>query len=260
MMLHRLKRLNLITMRALAGLLLAAVSGLTGVAAAALSSPQEVMQSALVDWVATSNGVSPAQVTVAPLDSRVAVQPCAGGFQFDYPFISRDSVRVRCVKPNWQLFVKVGFTTPPTLTTPTQANSKAASPAAVEPPRQVVVATTNLQAGQVLQPEHLKLEKLDAEKISKSHYLDLAGLEGQELVRAIRAGEALRVTDLRQATLVRRGDLVVMTVGSPASFQISVKAEALQDGKLGEQIRLRNTESGRTLSAIVTGKGQARGV
>ena len=82
----------------------------------------------------------------------------------------------------------------------------------------------------------------------------------QELVRAVRAGEALRMSDLRQATLIRRGELVVMTVGSAATFQISVKAEALQDGKLGEQIRLRNTESGRTLSAIVTGKGQARGV
>ncbi len=64
----------------------------------------------------------------------------------------------------------------------------------------------------------------------------------------------------QRPTLVRRGELVVMTVGSPATFQISVKAEALQDGKMGEQIKLRNTESGRTLSAIVTGKGQARGV
>ena len=79
-------------------------------------------------------------------------------------------------------------------------------------------------------------------------------------MRAVRAGEAIRMSDLRQATLVRRGDLVVMTVGAPGTFQISVKAEALQDGKMGEQIRLRNTESGRTLSAIVTGKGQARGV
>ncbi len=258
MMRHDQTMLNLITMRALAGVLL--LASLAGTGGAHAATAQEVMQSALVDWVAASNGVQASQVTVAPLDSRVAVQPCAGGFQFDYPFVSRDSVRVRCVKPNWQLFVKVGFTTPPTLSAAPQAGSKPASVAAAEPTRQVVVVTTNLQAGQVLQPEHLKLEKLDAEKISKSHYLDLTGLEGQELVRAIRAGEALRVTDLRQATLVRRGDLVGMTVGSPASFQISVKAEALQDGKLGEQIRLRNTESGRTLSAIVTGKGQARGV
>ncbi len=259
-MLKMLEVLNLITMRVVAGALLFAAG-----ASAHAASAQDAMQSALVEWVAAKNGVSAGQVEVAPLDARVSVQPCAGGYVFDYPFVSRESVRVRCAKPNWQLFVKVGFTTP-TQALPPVAVSKpvnvAANPVASAPAAtgQVVVATVNLQAGQVLHPEHLKLEKLDAEKISKTHYLEIAGLEGQELVRAIRAGEAIRLSDLRQATLVRRGDLVLMTVGSPATFQISVKAEALQDGKLGEQIRLRNTESGRTLSAIVTGKGQARGV
>ncbi len=255
-MLKMLEILNLITMRVVAGALLCSAG-----ASAHAASAQEAMQSALVEWVAAKNGVASSQVEVAPLDARVSVQPCAGGFLFDYPFVSRESVRVRCTKPNWQLFVKVGFTTP-TQTLPPVAVSKPASTAVSAPAAasQVVVAAVNLQAGQVLHPEHLKLEKLDAEKISKAHYLEIAGLEGQELVRAVRAGEALRMSDLRQATLIRRGELVVMTVGSAATFQISVKAEALQDGKLGEQIRLRNTESGRTLSAIVTGKGQALGV
>ena len=246
--------LNLISMRALAGALL-----VVGCTLAQAATPQEAMQSALVEWVAAKNGVQASQVEVAPLDARVSVQPCAGGFMFDYPFVSRESVRARCTKPNWQLFVKVGFTTPPTLTPATTAVNKPVS-APVAAAGQVVVAAVNLQAGQVLHPEQLKLEKLDPDKISKTHYLEIAGLDGQELVRAVRAGEAIRTADLRQATLVRRGDLVVMTVGTPGSFQISVKAEALQDGKMGEQIKLRNTESGRTLSAIVTGKGQARGV
>jgi flagella basal body P-ring formation protein FlgA len=254
-----LEMLNLTSLRACAGALLLAA----GVGAQA-ASPQELMQSALVDWVAASNGVAPGQVTVAPLDSRVAVQPCAGGFSFEYPFVSRESVRVRCMKPNWQLFVKVGFTTPVgnTLATSTvTATAAAAKPAsAAASTGQVVVATANLQAGQVLHPEHLKLEKLEVEKISKAHYIELAGLEGQELVRAVRAGDAIRTSDLRQATLIRRGEQVVMTIGTPQTFQISVTAEALQDGKMGEQIRLRNPESGRTLTGIVTGKGQARGV
>ncbi|MFM8464287.1 MAG: flagella basal body P-ring formation protein FlgA, partial [Burkholderiaceae bacterium] len=59
---------------------------------------------------------------------------------------------------------------------------------------------------------------------------------------------------------VKRGEMVLMIVGTPATFEISVKAEAMQDGRAGEQIKLRNTESGRTLSAVVTGKGTARGL
>lgn len=223
------------------------------------ATPLEQMHAALTEWVGAQNGVPASQVQPAPLDSRVSVQPCAGGFSFDYPFVSRENVRVRCTKPNWQLFVKVGFSTPGIA----EATSPAVSPRAAPAPaefRQVVVASTNLSAGQTLQREMLKLERMDAEKVSKTHYMEIQGLEGQELVRSVRAGDPIRLSDLRPALLVRRGELVLMTVGSPKTFEISVKAEALQDGKMGEQVRLRNTESGRTLSGIVTGKGTARGL
>lgn len=226
--------------------------------------PQEQMSTALADWVAVQNGVSAAQVRVVPPDPRVAVQPCAGGFSFDYPFVNRENVRVRCLKPNWQLFVKVGFApaTPPSAVTPApRGAAPSPSPAAAAAEnRQVVVATVNLSPGQVLQPEMLKLGAIEPDKINRAHYLDTAGLSGMEVLRAIRAGEPLRQSDLKPALLVRRGERVIMTVGSPGSFQISVAAEALQDGHLGDQVRLRNTESGRTLSAVVTGKGTARGL
>ena len=124
----------------------------------------------------------------------------------------------------------------------------------------MVVAAVNMSAGQTLQRESLKLEYMDAEKVSKAYYLEMDGLEGQELMRALRAGEPIRVSDLRQATLVKRGDMVLMTVGTSKTFEISVKAEAMQDGKMGEQIKLRNTESGRTLAGIVTGKGTVKGL
>jgi flagella basal body P-ring formation protein FlgA len=124
----------------------------------------------------------------------------------------------------------------------------------------VVVAATNLPAGQVLQRDSLKLDRMEADKVSKAHYVENQGLEGQELLRAVRAGEPIRVSDLRPATLIKRGEMVLMTVGTPATFEISVKAEAMQDGRAGEQIKLKNTESGRTLSGVVTGKGTAKGL
>ena len=228
---------------------------LAAAACAHAATPQEQLNAALAAWVGAQNDVPPSQVDVKPPDARVSVQPCAG-YSFDYPFVNRENVRVRCLKPNWQLFVKVGFLQPP-------APANAPKPATAGPAaefRQVVVAAANLQAGQVLQRDSLKLERLDAEKVSKGHYLEIGGLEGQELVRAVRAGEPIRLSDVRPALVVKRGDLVLMTVGSPQTFEISVKAEALQDGKVGEQIKLRNNESGRVLSAIVTGRGTARGM
>ena len=238
---------------------IAAVSLLLAAVCAQAATPLEQMNTALTEWVGVQNGVPASSVTVVPPDTRVAVQPCASSYVFDYPFVSRDSVRVRCTKPNWQLFMKVGLvsgSTPATLTLGASAAKAAPAPEF----RQVVVAATNLPAGQVLQRDSLKLDRMEADKISKAHYLENQGLEGQELLRAVRAGEPIRVSDLRPATLVKRGEMVLMTIGSPATFEISVKAEAMQDGRVGEQIKLRNTESGRTLSGVVTGKGTAKGL
>ncbi len=240
---------------------------LPAAACAQPATPQQLMTAALADWVAGQNDVGPEQVTVGPLDPRLPVQPCAGSYQFDYPFVSRDSVRVRCTKPGWQMYVKVGFAAgaagtaaaarpPAPVPVPAQ---RAASPAPAAENRQVVVAASNLMPGQVLQPELLKLAPVEADKFNKAFLIELRGLEGQEVLRPIRAGDPLRMSDLRPATLVRKGEAVNLSIGTPASFMVTVRLEAMQDGRLGEQIKMRNPESGRTLTGIVTGKGMVRG-
>lgn len=237
-----------------------ALALLAACACAQAAVPQEAMTAALSDWVAAQNAADPAQVRIGPLDPRVPVQPCAGSFQFDYPFVSRDSVRVRCTKPAWQMFVKVGFAGTGTVAAPAPAApapAPAATPAAEI--RQVVVAAAQLAPGQLLQPELLKLGRLEADKINRSHLIDVAGLEGHEVLRAIRAGEPIRSSDIRPATLVKKGELVNLSIGAPGSFMITVKLEAMQDGRLGEQIRMRNPESGRMLTGVVTGRGLVRG-
>lgn len=346
----------------LAGLWLAIAS------LAQANTPQQALETALGQWVAAQTGAQPDQVKMAALDPRVQVQPCASGFSFDYPFVNRENVRVRCSKPNWQMFVKVGFSQQttqgivitrrdlppghvladadlemkpvavappggfddraqlagkqlrkalskgqPVLMQDLEKNQRALrarvalkagdllTESAIEridlPPgsggmplwianelapgtrlaksvpagqvlqttdiaesRQVVIATSNLNPGQPLKPEMFKLDRLDAEKISRTHLFDLSGLEGFELMRPLRAGEALRTSDLRPALMVRKGDQVNLIVGRPPEFMISVKVEAMQDGRLNEQIKLRNPESGTTLSGIITGKGAARGL
>jgi flagella basal body P-ring formation protein FlgA len=52
---------------------------------------------------------------------------------------------------------------------------------------------------------------------------------------------------------------VLLSVGSGA-YQVAARVEAMQDGRLGEQIRLKNPESGRTLSGVVIGPNQLRGL
>ncbi|MFZ9371928.1 MAG: flagella basal body P-ring formation protein FlgA [Limnohabitans sp.] len=41
---------------------------------------------------------------------------------------------------------------------------------------------------------------------------------------------------------------------------MTVRADAQQDGLMGEQIRLKNLESGRMISAVVSGPSSAKGI
>ncbi|MFM8757087.1 MAG: flagellar basal body P-ring formation chaperone FlgA, partial [Limnohabitans sp.] len=74
-----------------------------------------------------------------------------------------------------------------------------------------------------------------------------------------RPGAPIRSQDVRPALLVRRGQMVLLTVGQ-GGFMISARLEAMQDGRMGEQIQLRNRESGRIMTGVVKGPNQALGV
>ena len=84
--------------------------------------------------------------------------------------------------------------------------------------------------------------------------------ENSEAVREIAAGVALRSYDLRRALLVKTGKIVQLTITQAGGFSISARVEALQDGRLGDQVRLKNLESGRLVTGVVTGPNAASGL
>lgn len=126
--------------------------------------------------------------------------------------------------------------------------------------RSVLVARQNLMAGQPLEASMFETAEISARDANQRYYADLNGLEFVELARNLSAGEPLRQPDIRLAILVRKGHTVVLTIGVPSGLQVTLRSEALQDGRLEETIRLRNPESGRVISGIVTGKNAARGL
>lgn len=58
---------------------------------------------------------------------------------------------------------------------------------------------------------------------------------------------------------VRRGEAVSVVFLS-AGVQLSMRARALEDAAVGQNVRLQNTSSDRTIDAIVTAPGMARAV
>jgi flagella basal body P-ring formation protein FlgA len=87
---------------------------------------------------------------------------------------------------------------------------------------------------------------------------DPAGLEHMELVRDKQAGQVLYTNDIQPTLLVRKGQLIVVTMQGVPGLTITARLEALQDGRFGETVRLRNRESDRIVSAVVVGPNAAR--
>ena len=124
----------------------------------------------------------------------------------------------------------------------------------------VVVPKRLIQRGTVIEAEMLEEVSKTGGNVDNSMLQSLKDALAAEAVRDLSAGQALRSSDIRRAILVKQGQLVTMNVGEKSGFLITVRVEALQDGRMGEQVRLKNTESGRQISGVVVGPNLVRGL
>jgi flagella basal body P-ring formation protein FlgA len=232
---------------------------------------QASMFNQVKSWMAETHKVKAAEVTIAPLDPRVQIQACSKSLTVDHPFSSKDTVRVRCVDPVWQVYLQVSMPLPPPPPPPpVQANapvgvqgkpSSSSAASAVAPVSKTVVVPKKLiQRGTVIEADMLEEVSQTGGQVDNSLLQSIKDALTAEAVRDLSAGQALRSSDVRRAILVKQGQLVTMTVGDKSGFLITVRVEALQDGRMGEQVRLKNTESGRQISGVVTGPSMVKGL
>jgi len=240
--------------RALMAALLMAACALPSAALA--QSAQDKLLTEVRQWVAKTQNTTPAQVDIAPLDARVQVQPCPQPLQMDLPFASRETVRVRCGQPPWQLYLRLQAATLPKAGPPEVTQTRTVAAAT----RPTVVTRHLLQRGTRLEPGMLEEVSLPALGMDAQAVASMQDLLYGELVRDVPAGQVLRSSDIRRAVLVKQGQAALMSVGQNNGFQITVRVEALQDGRMGEQIRLKNPDSGRLLTGTVTGPNAVRGL
>lgn len=235
-----------------AGCVLGVAWGLT-LASSMVKAQEAVLQQAKV-WVGQSQNVPLDQLVVAPLDSRLKVEACEREVRFDYPFQNRQSVRARCDTPAWQLFLQVT----------TRGVASAAPVTSATTPglvmRTVWVSPQMLKRGTVIHPGLLQQTTQALPASDTQLVADPREVQNMELLRDWPANTPLRSYDVKPTQLVKRGQQVLVSVGEGRGFHITVRAEAQQDGLMGEQIRLKNLESGRMLSAVVNGPSTAKGI
>ena len=209
---------------------------------------EQALAKAVVSWGHNNLPNQPA-LTLAALDERIMVPTCERALNVDAPFGHAANLRVRCPQPSWQLFVR---------TQSAQAlTEKAAEPVQAEPAQWVVTANQHLTRGTRLTPAMLSLRPATKQTPTQTALKSLEQAVHAELVRDIAAGSAVRRHDVRAAVLVKRGAMVLMSLGSASGLQISVRLKAQADARMGEQVKLKNIESGREITAKVIGLNEA---
>ena len=218
-------------------------------------------------WVQQTQGVTASQYSFAPMDSRVQTQSCDRALVMDLPFASRETVRVRCLgQPNWQLYLRVVFdpSAKPPNKPATETAAAPPAPLAASTPavamRRVVVARQLLRAGTLVTADLLAEVDHPGTGLDAQVLRSIKEAENGEMVRELPAGVPLRSYDLRRAVLIKMGQTVLLTVGQGGGFSITARVEAMQEGRMGDQVRLKNPESGRILIGVVTGPNTARGL
>ncbi len=242
-------------------------------AIAQVNSAAESMGLQVRQWISQTHGVNANDVVIAPLDDRLKVQACQKSLTVDNPFASKETVRVRCAEPVWQLYLQVSMPAGRVNSPPAVASAGVQSPATppgsaalqnannqANVPKTIVVARRLLQRGVILLPEMLEEVQASSGNVDTQLLSTVKDAHQAELTRDIPAGQALRVSDIRRAIMVKQGQTVMLSIGNKNEFQISIQMEAMQDGRLGDQVKLKNPESGRQVSGLVTGPNTAKGI
>jgi flagella basal body P-ring formation protein FlgA len=86
---------------------------------------------------------------------------------------------------------------------------------------------------------------------------DAEQLIGHQLHGDAEAGQPIHARDVLPLHLVTRGALVTMQIETPMML-VTAQGRALQDGKLGDTVRVSNTQSNRTIEGTVIAQGLVR--
>ena len=119
-----------------------------------------------------------------------------------------------------------------------------------------LVAAENLDRGTQLTDHHITTKLLPVKYESRGYIPASEKIDGLQIERSLRANQPFAVHMLEQPVCARRGEWVMVTAEKGA-LRISLRAKALSNGRLGDNILCINEQSKRRLLVHLTGSRQA---
>ncbi|UFZ04536.1 flagellar basal body P-ring formation protein FlgA [Bradyrhizobium ontarionense] len=119
----------------------------------------------------------------------------------------------------------------------------------------VSVLTRNIERNELIRSGDLQTERRSRAELGGAEPASRELAVGMQMRRAIRAGQALKTTDLSKPDLVQR-DQAVTLIYQTAGIYLTTRGKALESGTEGDVVSVLNLQSKRTVSGRVTGRGQ----
>lgn len=119
------------------------------------------------------------------------------------------------------------------------------------------VASRNLQRDEIVTRADLHWKMLSLKASDQDVITQEANLLGQQVTRKLRKNKPIRAAYLEAPRLISIGDEVIIEASSDG-FYANMLGVAMDIGKEGEAIRVKNSSSGKVITAYVVAKGRVR--
>lgn len=200
---------------------------------------QETLNQAIRDHLTpllSSLNASQTRLDIGLIDPRLRLRKCSTPLQLEQlgnkGLSGKVNIRIRCQSESWGIFIPVD----------------------IQVYGPVVVSRVTLPRGSIIRQEVLALREMETSALNYSYFQSIEQVAGTEATKAIQANGVIFSNMVQAADAVRKGDDVIISART-GNLNVRIKGQALQDGAIGEQIQVRNSQSKRIIKAIITGPG-----
>ncbi|MBN1628112.1 MAG: flagellar basal body P-ring formation protein FlgA, partial [Deltaproteobacteria bacterium] len=119
---------------------------------------------------------------------------------------------------------------------------------------EIVRASGKIERGRIITDQDIEQVNEASLHHRKESLISREDVVGKRALRTIQAGQTILEGMFENPPPVKKGDRVVISAEN-SELKITTAGEALQDGKMGEQVEVLNIQSGRKVLATVKGSG-----
>lgn len=184
-------------------------------------------------------GEADTRIEIGSLDPRLRLSKCSQPLETFFPQGSRShrpTVGVRCSAPKkWTIYVS----------------------AEVHQMVTVWVASDYLPRGSLIQQQDFTQKQMDLSQLRYGYYTDFNEVSGKTLKRHLARGAVLTPAAIAITKVIKRGEHVTI-IAETGGIMVRAAGQALEDGGVGDIIRVKNLNSRKVIEARVDGPGRVK--